>query len=120
MTHILIIDDEQPIRLMLRKLFESEGYTVTEASNGREGLKRYHENPADLIITDIIMPDKEGTETIMELKKENPAIKIIAMSGGGKNKPDGYLHTAKLLGAKQTFEKPIRKDALLEAIKKLI
>lgn len=120
MAHILIIDDEQPIRLMLRKMLESEGYVVTEASNGAEGIKRYHENPADLIITDLIMPEKEGTETIMELKKENPAVKIIAMSGGGKNKPDGYLHTAKLLGAKQTFEKPVRKNELLEAIRQLI
>jgi DNA-binding NarL/FixJ family response regulator len=57
----------------------------------------------DLIITDIIMPDKEGIETIMELKKENPAIKIVAMSGGGKNKPEGYLHLAKQLGAMQTL-----------------
>ncbi len=120
MAHILIIDDEQPIRLMLRKMLESEGYVITEASNGAEGIKRYHENPADLIITDLIMPEKEGTETIIELKKENPAVKIIAMSGGGKNKPDGYLHTAKLLGAKQTLEKPLRKNELLEAIRQLI
>jgi CheY-like chemotaxis protein len=120
MTHILIIDDEQPIRLMLRKLFESEGYTVTEASNGMEGIESYRENPANLIITDLLMPEKEGLETIIELKKKNPAIKIIAMSGGGRNKPDKYLHMAKQLGAMQTFEKPIRKGELLRAIKNLI
>lgn len=120
MTHILIIDDEKPIRLMLRKLLESQGYTVTDASDGTEGLKRYQEHPADLIITDIIMPDKEGIETIIALKKQNPDIKIIAMSGGGKNKPDRYLQTAKLLGAKETFEKPIRKEKLLQAIQNLI
>jgi CheY-like chemotaxis protein len=120
MTHILVIDDEKPIRLMLRKLLESQGYTVTDASDGTEGLKRYQEHPADLIITDIIMPDKEGIETIIALKKQNPDIKIIAMSGGGKNKPDRYLQTAKLLGAKETFEKPIRKEKLLQAIQNLI
>jgi len=120
MAHILIIDDEPQVRLILRKLLESEGYTVAEASDGIEGIKRYHENPADLVITDIIMPDKEGLETIVELKQKNPAIKIIAMSGGGKNKPAGYLNTAKLLGAIQTFEKPIRKETLLKAIKNLV
>lgn len=120
MAHILIIDDEKPIRSMLRKMLEPEGYIVTEASDGAEGIKQYHENPADLVITDLIMPDKEGTETIIALKKKNPAIKIIAMSGGGKNKPDGYLHTAKILGATLTLEKPFRKGELLEAIRKLI
>ncbi len=94
MAHILIIDDEHQIRSMLRKVFESEGYIVTEASNGMEGLKCYYENPADLIITDILMPDKEGLETIMALKKENPDAKIIAMSSGGINKPQGYLDIA--------------------------
>jgi len=66
------------------------------------------------------MPNKQGIETIRKLKKEYPDVKIIAMSGGGKGKPDGYLHFAKKVGAKQTLEKPIRKDALLEAIKDLI
>lgn len=120
MTHILIIDDEQPIRLILRKLVESEGYTVTEASNGIEGIKSYHENPADLIIIDIIMPDKQGIQTIRELKKEYPDVKIIAISGGGKGTPDGYLNLAKKSGAMQTIEKPIRKEELLKAIKNLI
>ncbi|MDY6904672.1 MAG: response regulator [Thermodesulfobacteriota bacterium] len=120
MAHILIIDDDQPVRLMLRKMLESEGYVVTDAADGKEGIKCYHENPSDLIVTDIIMPDKEGTETIVELKKENPEIKIIAMSGGGRNKPDGYLQTAKLLGAARTFAKPIRRDELLNAIQELL
>ncbi|MFA6009338.1 MAG: response regulator [Desulfobacteraceae bacterium] len=120
MAHILVIDDESPIRLMLRMLLESEGYTVTEACDGTEGIKCYRENPADLIITDIIMPEKEGIETIMTLRKENPSIKIIAMSGGGKNNADGYLKTAKLLGALETLKKPIRKDVLLAVIRKHI
>ncbi len=120
MAHILIIDDEPQIRIMLQKLLESEKYKVTVAANGKEGIKRYHENPADLIITDLIMPDKEGLETIGELKKAYPDVKIIAMSGGGKGKPDGYLRMAKQLGAMQTFVKPIMKEALLKSIKSLI
>ncbi len=120
MAHILIIDDEHQIRLMLRKLFESEGYKVTVASDGNEGIRRYHENPVDLIITDLIMPEKEGIETIWELKNKYPDVKIIAMSGGGKVKPEGYLHLAEQLGAIQTFSKPIRKEELLVAVKGLI
>ncbi len=120
MKHILIVDDEPQIRLMLKKLLEFEGYKVTEAFDGNQALQRYRDDPPDLIITDLIMPEKEGLETMAELLKENPEVKIIAMSGGGKNKPVGYLHTAKLLGAVETFEKPIRKEDLLEAIKKII
>jgi YesN/AraC family two-component response regulator len=120
MPHILIIDDETQIRVMLRKLLESRGYTVSDAPNGKEGVKCYRDNPADLIITDIIMPEKEGLETIMELKKLYSDIKIIAMSGGGKNNPDEYLNLAKLLGAKQIFHKPIENQKLLDAIEKLI
>lgn len=120
MKHILIIDDEPSIRLMLRKLLEFEGYEVSEASDGNQAIHRYNEKQPDLIITDLIMPEKEGLETMTELFKKNPELKIIAMSGGGRSKPGGYLHTAKLLGAIETFEKPIRKNELIEAIKKVI
>ncbi len=120
MKHILVVDDEPQIRLMLKKLLESEGYKVTEAPDGKKAIQCYREDLPDLIITDLLMPEKEGLETMAELLKENPGLKIIAMSGGGRNKPVGYLHTAKLLGAAETFEKPIRKEDLLEAIKKII
>ncbi len=120
MAHILIVDDEPQIRTMLRKLFESEGYKVTDASDGKEGIRLFRENPADLIITDLIMPEKEGIETITELKKEYPDVKIIAVSGGGKGNLDGYLHLAKKLGAMQTFKKPVRNEEMLKAIKNLI
>jgi len=120
MAHILIIDDESKVRLLLRKLFESRGYTVSEASNGNEGIRQYQQKPADLIITDLIMPEKEGIETIVELKKKYPDIKIIAMSGGGKFQHSGYLDVAKRLGAECTFEKPIRREELLAAIKQMV
>ncbi|MDY6904237.1 MAG: response regulator [Thermodesulfobacteriota bacterium] len=120
MAHILIIDDEDQIRMMLRHWFENEGYTVTVAANGEEGLERQRENPADLIITDLIMPEKEGIETIIELKDANPNIKIIAMSGGGRSNPHGYLDMARELGAVQTFHKPIRKAELLAAVNQFL
>ena len=120
MSHIIIIDDDHQIRLMLKKLLEIEGYTVTVAKNGKDGIKEYRKNPADLIITDIIMPEKEGLETINELKKEFSDIKIIAISGGGKNNPDTYLYLAKKLGAIHTFYKPIKKKDLLKVVKNLI
>lgn len=120
MKHILVIDDEPPIRLMLRKLLEFEGYEVSEASDGVEAIERYNENPPDLVITDLIMPEKEGLETMAELFKKNRNLKVIAMSGGGRSQPGGYLHTAKLLGAVETFEKPIRKNELIKTIKNVI
>jgi CheY-like chemotaxis protein len=120
MPHILIIDDEPPIRLMLSKLFKSEGYTVSEASNGQEGLAKFNETPTDLIIIDIFMPEKEGIETIMELRGIHPDVKIVAMSGGGRNATNTYLHMAESLGANRTIEKPIRRDVLLEIIRSLI
>lgn len=120
MAHILIIDDEPQIRLMLRIMLESEGYTVTEAADGAEGLKSYREKPADLVITDLLMPHKEGLETITALKKDYPAIKIIAISGGGKNKSKLYLQMAQRFGALEVFEKPLRKEPFLECVRKLI
>ena len=105
MARILIIDDEVQILNMLRQMLEGEGYEVIDAPNGKEGIRRYRENPADLIITDILMPEKEGIETIQELKRDFPDIKIIAMSGGGRLDPKQYLSMAKSFGAQYTFTK---------------
>jgi len=116
MGNILVIDDEPSIRLLIRKMLEPEGYTIIEASDGIEGLKSYRKSPVDVIITDLIMPDKEGLETIHELKKEFPDIKIIAISGNNKI----HLDTAKLLGATAVFQKPFKKETLLLKIRELI
>ncbi len=95
---ILIVDDEEQMRLALRRMLEKEGYSVREAENGEKAIRAHREKQADLIITDIIMPDKEGLGTIVELKSEFPDVKIFAMSGGGKKLPDQYLRMAKGLG----------------------
>ncbi len=120
MKQILIIDDEPQILSLLKKMLEREGFNVIVASDGKEGMKLFEKIPADLVITDIIMPKKEGIEIIMEFKKSNPNIPIIAMSGGGRNTPDAYLGAAKLLGAYEIFEKPIKKEELLNAVNKAL
>ena len=120
MANILIIDDDNQFRTMLRKMIERNGHEVVEASDGKEGIKRYRKNPTDLIITDLIMPEKDGIETIQELKKDFPDIKIIAISGGGRLGPQDYLHIAKMLGAKRTLTKPIELPELLKAIDELL
>ena len=120
MTRVLIIDDEAPIRSMLKLMLERDGYEVAEASDGMEAIRVYRQNPADLIITDLIMPNQDGIGMIIALKKEFPDVKIIAMSGGGLNKPEGYLKGAKKLGAACTLTKPIDRDEMLRAIKDIL
>lgn len=119
-ANILIIDDDDQFRTMLRKLIERSGYEVIDASSGKEGIKLYRENPADLIITDLIMPDKDGIETIQELKQIFPDVKIIAISGGGRLGANDYLNVAQILGAKRTMTKPINLPELLNAIEELL
>jgi len=117
MERILIIDDEASIRSMIRLILEREGYIVVEASDGAEGIQRFREVPADLVITDLIMPNKDGIGMILDLKKEFSTAKIIAMSGGGLNHPEGYLRGAKKLGAAYTLAKPVNRQELLRAVK---
>lgn len=119
MTDILIIDDEPQIRDMLRLIFEHEGYDVIDAPDGRIALKLQQENPTKLVITDIVMPEKEGLETIRELRKNYPEVKIIAMSGGGFIEPQRYLNLAAKFGAERIFTKPIELEELLMAVKEL-
>ncbi len=84
MAKILVLDDEPSILLMIKKMLEKAGHEVEIALNGKEGMKLFEKNRPDLLITDIIMPEKEGLETIFELRKSCPELKIIAISGGGR------------------------------------
>jgi CheY-like chemotaxis protein len=120
MTHILIIDDDDQFRLMLRRTLEKEGYEVSEAGDGKQGLALFRHLHADLVITDIIMPVQEGVETILALRNEFPGTKIIAVSGGGRNAPGDYLLMAGKLGAQVTMEKPLNRVRLLEEIQRLM
>jgi len=121
MARILLIDDDDQFRMLLRKMLEKAGYKdIEEANDGRTGMKLFRQRPFDLVITDIIMPDKEGIETIMELTSEYPQMKIIAMSGGGSVGPQGYLEMAKRLGASRTLEKPFKYSDFLDIVQELL
>jgi DNA-binding response OmpR family regulator len=119
-VRILIIDDEVQIREMLGQMLSREGYQVLHASNGKDGMKICREQHIDLIITDIIMPEKDGIETILELRRELSHLKVIAISGGGRLGPDGYLEMAKKLGAHRTFFKPFNRKEILDAVQELL
>jgi|SRR5665811_981644 len=120
MAKILVLDDELSILLMIKKMLEKAGHEVSLALNGREGMQLFEKSRPDLLITDIIMPEKEGLETIFELRRKFPELKIIAISGGGRISPDGYLPGAKLLGADMTFQKPLDQKEFLQAVSQLL
>ena len=117
MARILIIDDNSDLRTIMQHLLEAEGHQVALAADGQEGLAEQCNVPAELIITDIFMPNKEGLETIRELRMEHPHTPIIAMSGGGRLSGDNYLQTAQELGAMAILRKPFDMAALLECVK---
>lgn len=117
MAHILVADDQESIRALLAALLKQYGYEVTLAANGREALALYRSRPIDLVITDIIMPDMEGIETIRELRKLNPDAKIIAMSGGGTGRAADYLRVASMFGVNQVIEKPFDMPGMLKAVR---
>jgi YesN/AraC family two-component response regulator len=116
MKNILVVDDNLMMRKLIRNLFHEDNFIIEEATNGVEGLEIVKQHPIDLIITDIIMPKMEGLELIMNVRRDFPNIKIIAISGG---KPY-YLYMAKKLGIEGIFTKPLNHQVFLKAVKKLI
>ena len=120
MKNILVIEDNENMLRMMNDLLTRSGYNVLVAPDGIEGVRLYHATKPDLVITDIIMPDKEGLEVIMDLTKETPKPKIIAMSGGGMMEARTYLSLAEKLGADATLEKPFRPAELLDLIEELL
>jgi len=119
MEHILVIDDDDWVRQVIVSILEKEGYQVQEATNGEEGVNLCRETPVDIVITDIVMPVKDGLQTILELLDDFPDIKIIAISGGGAISPERYLKVASSLADIPTITKPFNKEELLTAIKAL-
>ncbi len=120
MARILIIEDEDQARRMLHQALVRAGYEVVEARDGNEGMEHFRARPTDLIITDILMPEKEGLETIMDLRQEFPGVKIIAMSGGGRTGNMNFLDVAKRLGAQRAMQKPFELRELLATIDELL
>jgi DNA-binding response OmpR family regulator len=117
---ILIIDDDEQIRVLLQQMMEWAGFDVVLAENGRIAMKIQRETPSDLVITDLIMPEQEGLETISRLKKEYAGIRIIAISGGGRIGPEAYLPAARELGADRVFSKPFDVQEVVDAVKELL
>ncbi|MBF0550185.1 MAG: response regulator [Deltaproteobacteria bacterium] len=120
MAKILVVDDDLDFREMLCFSLRKDGFEVSEASDGNKAIKLVGCEPVDLVITDLIMPNKEGIELIMELRRTMPGIKIIAMSGGGRVSPKSYLAVANALGADRTIAKPVFRDDLIKVIGELL
>lgn len=120
MALILVMDDDDIFRSLVRNCLELVDHEVMEAANGLEGLKLCKDHTFDLVISDLIMPDKEGLETITEIKKKYPNTPIIAVSAGIGQDASNYLNIAKKLGAQLTLQKPVETQDLLEATEKLL
>lgn len=115
MLKILVIDDEAPIRMLLRTVLEKDGYEVREAADGRAGIALYRQAPADLVIADILMPELDGLDMIVELTREFLNVKVIAITGV-HGEPD-LLDRARLLGARHTLYKPFSLEQLLKVVR---
>jgi two-component system chemotaxis response regulator CheY len=120
MANILIIDDDVQVLWVLRKMLEKAGHTVLSASDGEKGMHLYKNAPCDLIITDMIMPNKSGINLINDLLQEFPEARIIAISGGGAIEAERYLDIARSLGARKTITKPFSIQVLLDAVEEVL
>jgi CheY-like chemotaxis protein len=119
MRRILVIDDDLLVLDIIAEMLTNAGYAVVQATNGKAGVRLYRERPFDLIVTDLMMPEKDGLEVIMELRKDFPAVKVIIMSGGNIQ-ADHFLEPARLLGAARPLQKPFKEDQLLEAVRQVL
>jgi two-component system, chemotaxis family, chemotaxis protein CheY len=117
MPSVLVVDDQDPVRQLIRETLEQAGYEVEEARDGKEGLDRYRTRSTDLVLMDILMPDQDGLEALMTFRREFPDTRVIAMTGG--NDTIGildFLDVAKMLGARRTLHKPFDLKVLLDTV----
>ena len=120
MASILVVDDEDLVRFSVRQMLEDVGHTVKEAADGVEGIAQLQGCAFDLMITDIVMPRKEGMETITEAKQMQPDLRVIAISGGGPVGQFHYLELAKQFGADAVLAKPFKKQELIALVDTLV
>jgi CheY-like chemotaxis protein len=120
MARILIVDDTTDMRELLKNIVELAGHQVVEADSGRAGLERFKAQPADVVMTDIIMPDMDGNELIAKLRALDPKVKIVAVSGGGRVRNLGVLQVAQKFGADRVLSKPFRKEDVLRVVDELL
>ncbi len=115
--HILVIEDHDPMARTMEAILVADSHTVTRAADGRAGMAQYAAQHFDLVITDILMPNQEGLETIRELVERDPDVKIIAVSGSGRDGGMDYLHIAEAFGAVSTLQKPFKPEDLLRLVR---
>lgn len=117
MPSVLVVDDDDQVRQLIRETLEQAGYGVQDARDGKEGLEWYRVKPTDLVIMDILMPDQDGLESIMTLRREFPMSRVIAITGGSDMIGIlNFLDVAKMLGARRTLQKPFEMKTLLDAV----
>jgi len=118
---IYVIDDDSQCNQMICMILENAGYEVRSAANGAEGLRLFKKERPDLVITDLYMPEKEGLETVMEMRQMDKKVRILVLSGGSPNvSMFEMLNTAKMFGADATMAKPVAIDTFLHAVKWLL
>ena len=120
MPRILVADDTPELRTVMRKMLETKGYTVIEAANGQEAVDAFQKQPIDVVVMDIIMPEKDGFDAILELRRINPRVSIIAISGGALIAGSKYLAITQMLGVQDVLSKPFRPEDLLNAVGKCL
>lgn len=120
MKQIIFTDDNEPFRLSFSRILERSGYEVIQAEDGGVALKKFRESAPDLVICDLIMPEVEGMETIQEMLRLNPKVKVIAISGGGRVNALDYLKVARMMGAVETLAKPFSSAELLAVVERMI
>lgn len=120
MPRILLVDDDDTFRKALRMSLARMGHDVVEARDGKEAVRLIREDPPDVMITDLVMPEKEGLETIDEVRRQYPDLKIIAMSGGGRVNGSDYLKIARAMGADRVLAKPFSVDEIAASLAELL
>ncbi len=120
MASILLIDDDDLFRTTLADALTECGHAVIQAADGDQGMILFHATPTDLVLTDIVMPNQDGTATVARLRREFPEVGIIAMSGGLACEPTIYLKIARTFGANCTLEKPFKMPVLLQAVEDVL
>ena len=116
MPHILLVDDDEGVRRFMHRTLTQAGFEVEDAVNGELAVQAYRRRPSDLVVTDIVMPDQEGLQTVRELRDLTPPAKIIAISGGGFGRAVDYLEMAIMFGAARVLSKPFTSQELVDAV----
>ena len=120
MAHVVVIDDQEPIRRLVRRALEKDGHEVLEAGEGEAGMALLDRAPVDVVITDIFMPGMDGIQVLREIRKRFPAVKVIAMSGGDSSGLMDLRHDAELLGAVKSLSKPFTAREVVDVVRSVL